>query len=165
MPVNEQTFREAMAHHAATVAIVTCRDGSGQPAGLTATSVTSLSLSPPRLLVCVGKSSHAYGAFITSKEFLVCLLDAAHAELAADFAAFGELRFTLPGLEVLDGGLVGVRESVARLTCRTVDVLSSGDHAIVVGEVEQAVVNGGTTLVYHHRHYGVIQATERDLVP
>lgn len=165
MPVNTQTFREAMAHHAASVAIVTCRDRTGQPAGLTATSMTSLSLSPPRLLVCVGKSSHAHGAFVSAQRFLVSLLDVAHAELAADFAAFSELRFTLPGLETLEDGLTGVGDSVARFACRTVDVHDSGDHSIVIGEVDKAVVNGGSALVYHRRRYCVIQSAERDLVP
>lgn len=162
MPVNTQTFREAMAHHASSVAIVTCRDRAGLPAGLTATSLTSLSLSPPRLLVCVGKSCHAHSAFVSSQRFLVSLLDVAHAELAADFAAYGPLRFTLPGLESLEDGLAGVRDSVARFACRTVDVHHSGDHSIVIGEVDTAVANGGLALVYHRRRYGVIQSADRD---
>jgi flavin reductase ActVB len=164
VPVSTQTFRQAMSHHAASVALVTCRDLAGRPAGLTATSVTSLSLSPPRLLVCVGKLSSAHSALAGSRRFLVSLLGAAHAELAAGFAADGELRFALPGLEPLEYGLAGVRDSVARFACRTVDVHDSGDHSIVIGEVDTAVANGGLALVHHRRQYGVIQSAERDPV-
>ena len=56
-------FRDTFRHHPTGVAVVTARDGAGGPVGLTASSVASVSLAPPALVVSVShRSSAACGA-------------------------------------------------------------------------------------------------------
>jgi flavin reductase (DIM6/NTAB) family NADH-FMN oxidoreductase RutF len=50
--VDEIAFREAIAHFATGVTIVTTAH-EGRPAGMTASAVCSLSLDPVLLLVCI----------------------------------------------------------------------------------------------------------------
>ena len=51
-------FRNALVTFATGVTVVTTRDGEGAPQGFTANSITSVSLNPPLILVCVARSAN-----------------------------------------------------------------------------------------------------------
>lgn len=68
-------FRRTMGHFATGVAVVTTLDGEVSR-GLTVNSVTSVSLNPPLLLVCVDHTSESYNGFLTSQVFAVNFLNA-----------------------------------------------------------------------------------------
>lgn len=50
-------FRRAFETFVTGVTVVTTRDKDGTPRGMTANSSTSVSVDPPLLLVCIGKSA------------------------------------------------------------------------------------------------------------
>ncbi|NBW26299.1 MAG: flavin reductase, partial [Betaproteobacteria bacterium] len=49
---------------AATVTLVTTSDADGKRYGMLATSVTSVTMEPPMLLVCVSRSAHVHPALM-----------------------------------------------------------------------------------------------------
>ena len=61
-------FREALAHFASGVTIVAARRSTG-PIGFTATGFTSVSLTPPLILVCVAKTASAYDGVVGAELF------------------------------------------------------------------------------------------------
>ena len=65
----DQGFREAMRRLAGTVTVVTV-DNNGERHGTTATAVTSLSMSPPSLLVCFNRDSRLHGLLSGTKVIL-----------------------------------------------------------------------------------------------
>lgn len=71
-----QTFAQVMACWPAGVAVVTTIDASGTPRGLTTTAVTSVSLDPPLLLVCVDRTSRTLPALRYARAFAVNVLEA-----------------------------------------------------------------------------------------
>lgn len=72
IPADE--FRAAMASLAAPVTVVTCYDDTGSPRGLTASAVSSLSLDPPLLLVCLDRGSRTHDVLTGAAAFTVHLL-------------------------------------------------------------------------------------------
>ena len=60
-------FRDAFRHHPTGVAVVTARDDAGAPVGLTASSVASVSLTPPALVLSVSHRTSAAGALRASR--------------------------------------------------------------------------------------------------
>ena len=68
MVTTQETFRRVIGHFATGVTVITTRDDRGDH-GMTASAVSSLSLEPPMLLVCLNTSSgtqqviHATGVF------------------------------------------------------------------------------------------------------
>src|SRR6266436_10399978 len=74
MATEPNELRKVMGCFATGVTIITTRDQSGKPYGLTANAVTSLSLTPPLLLICVDRKAETYPHFFDSKTFVLNIL-------------------------------------------------------------------------------------------
>lgn len=137
MSVSPEEFRHALAHWCTGVAVLTCRY-EGQPYAMTATSLASVSLTPPLVLVSIGKQARFHAPMTAASGWAASILAADQGNLGRRFAAHGrahETQFdgvataeTPSGVPVLDGCL-------AWLDCRTVAQHDAGDHTIVIGEV------------------------------
>lgn len=91
LPISEH-FKNAFRRHPGGVAVITADCGSG-PVGLTATSVTSLSANPPRLIFTVTDASSSAPTIIESVTAVVHLLDSEDLPLAQLCATSGIDRF------------------------------------------------------------------------
>lgn len=143
------------------VSVVTTRDGQGQPYGVTMNSVTSVSLEPPLLLICLTNDSETLAAMCKTGVFCINVLTSAQAELSRRFAHSRADKFQdVPvhdgrlGLPVLDGAL-------AALECRLEQVYPGGDHKIVVGELMHGVCydEDAAPLVYFKGQYSAPQSS------
>lgn len=153
MPFDSRELRRAMGYFCTGVAVITTRDGAGRPFGLTANAVTSVSLVPPLLLVCVDRKAESHAHFFTSKVFVVNILSEEQEHLSRRFAVSGGEKFTdvachpgRLGAPVLDGTL-------AHLECRIVETHEGGDHVIHLGEVDHAEVRDGRPLLFFQGKY------------
>jgi flavin reductase (DIM6/NTAB) family NADH-FMN oxidoreductase RutF len=135
------------------VAVVTTSDDSGMPHGITISALTSLSLDPPLLLICLSKSSNTLAALRESRRFCINLLASEQAGISKHFASkspdkFSSISYSVGELEVplIDGAL-------AHGECTVHAMHDGGDHTIVVGKVESTMKNGGDPLVYYQARY------------
>ncbi|GAB1818236.1 flavin reductase family protein [Herbidospora sp. RD11066] len=146
-------FRAVMGALPTGVSLLTTRHATGVWA-MTVGSLTSLSLDPPLLLVCLRRSSATLDMIAGHGRFAVSVLAAGHAAVADTFArprdraAVEATPFsTFDDLPVLPGAL-------AWLTCGHEHTYTSGDHAIVIGAVRRARREGtGEPLVRHDSRY------------
>ncbi|MGW2846848.1 flavin reductase family protein [Streptomyces sp. NPDC001274] len=135
-PVDSDTFREAMAHLAAPLTVVTTRDADGRRWGFTASAVTSVSMDPPLLLVGLGNGSSCREALSSSPEFVVNVLGEQHTEVAGRFARHGVDRFAQGGFTTWPGsGLPCLADAAAVFRCTAVDRIPMGDHQLLIGEL------------------------------
>ena len=86
MGVSAAHLRQAMGCFATGVTVVTTRQGDGRPCGLTANAVTSVSLDPPLILVCVDKKAESYPHFGPAGVFAVNVLDESQQAISSRFA-------------------------------------------------------------------------------
>src|SRR5262249_44241394 len=93
MPIEKNELRRVMGHFATGVSIITTVAGDGQLVGLTAHALTSVSLVPPLLLICVDKSADSYPHFEGSKIFTVNVLSADQEDLSRRFATKSDRKF------------------------------------------------------------------------
>ena len=148
--VGAAEFRRAMGHLAGGVAIVTTGTDSGRR-GLTVSSVTSLCMEPPCLLVGINSSSETHDAILANGRFAVCLLGSGQQALALRFAgrdgARGAERFdTAPW----DDGLLGVpvlRDAISALECTLYQHQVVGTHGIFIGRIVATRGGDGRPLV------------------
>src|SRR5689334_6673403 len=91
-------MRAAMRRLAGGVAIISTLY-EGRPLAMTATAVSSLSLEPPSLLVCINRGAGAFAALAEGARFCVNLLGRRQAELArlCGRPGEGEARFGVQG--------------------------------------------------------------------
>jgi flavin reductase (DIM6/NTAB) family NADH-FMN oxidoreductase RutF len=151
MAVTGDAFRRVLGRYAAGVVVVT---GPG-PAGLTATSFTSVSLDPPLVSFCVARTSTTWPELRAAEVFAINVLGTGQAAVAARFARRGTDRFAPPtrwrpgpgGVPLLDG-------AAAQLVCEPYDTIALGDHWLVAGLVVDARPGPALApLVYHQGRY------------
>ncbi|WP_199516227.1 flavin reductase family protein [Nucisporomicrobium flavum] len=155
-PVDAALFRQAFRRHAAGVAVVTTDAGRG-PAGVTVTSLASLSATPPLLSFSVSASASVWPHLRDADSAVVHLLGADHTEVAQTFATSGIDRFAgtrwrrLPtGEPVLDGAAAWLRISIEHRH-------PAGGSHLVIGRVEETELAGsGGPLLYHDGTYHVL---------
>lgn len=80
-----RAFKNAMRHLASAVSVVTTGRGE-QRTGFTASSVTSLSMEPPTLLVCLNRQSSAAPVLLEHGAFCINVLAKDQVDLADAFA-------------------------------------------------------------------------------
>ncbi|WP_067477583.1 flavin reductase family protein [Actinomadura hibisca] len=163
VPVTGDSFRDALGRHAAGVVVVTSQPGSGGPAGLTATSFTSVSLDPPLVSFYVAATSTTFPRLREAASFAVNVLGDGQADLAARFAARGEDRFGPPTRwRPGPGGEPLLEGAAARLRCGWHSVRAIGDHLLVVGEVVGVELGAAEApLLYHRGRFGRFRAHRR----
>ncbi len=150
--VDPNAYRHVMSHFPTGVAVVTTM-WDGEMHGMTANSLTSVSLDPVTLLVCFNRGSRTAEAVHKARVFAVNVLEEAQLELSHRFAKPGENHFV--GLEVDTDtyGLPILGGALAHLVCRVTDVVAVSDHDIVIGEVEACQAGKGTPLIFFRGGY------------
>lgn len=153
-------FRDAMSRVAAAVHIVTT-DGPAGLAGITATSVASITDEPPMMLFCINKTSPSAARIIENGVFCINTLAASHEALADIFAGrtghYLDERFAAGEWTKLATGAPVFRRAAAAFDCRLVEAKSVITHFVMIGAVEAADFGPeGGNLSYAHRKYGTV---------
>lgn len=153
--IDADAFRRIFGAFPTGVTVITCRDVAGNPIGLTATAVASVSLSPPQLLVCLDNRKYTLHAIRETGRFVVNFLHGSQTEVASRFASHQPEKFI--GLDWFAGHaskapiLAG---ALAHAECEVHKVVPSGDHVIVIGSIIGGAAFDGSALLYHAGRYG-----------
>ena len=153
MPIEKNELRRVMGHFATGVTIITTCDEKGHPFGLTANAVSSVSLVPPLILICVDKKADTYPYFARSKVFAVNILSDGQETLSRKFATSGIEKFEGIGYQKSELGCAILDDAVGHLDCRIVNEVDAGDHTVYIGEVEGADANDGIPLLFFRGGY------------
>lgn len=147
------TYRRAIGGFATGVSVITT-EVDGVRHGMTANSLTSVSLDPLLLLVCFDRYSRTADAVLRRGAFLVNLLSEEQQELSDRFARAGDDHFA--GLQLEPGyeGLPALPGGLGWLACEVEDVHSGGDHIIAVARVVAAEAREGEPLLFFRGRYG-----------
>ncbi len=146
-------FRQACAQFASGVAIATVRARDGAPHGLTVSSLTSVSISPPLVLISIDLGCPFLSHFRLSTHFAVNVLSESQRDLSVTFAEKPEGRFDEVDWTAGVCGAPLIGGCLARLECRAASILEIGDHAVFLGEVERVDCREGQPLLYFNRDY------------
>lgn len=159
MTLSPEQLRKVLGHFATGVTVVTTRLASGQPWGFTVNAFTSVSLSPPLVLICVDHGTESFQAMSQAEHFAANFLAEDQEELSRVFASKSRERFEhIPheesqhGVPLLDGCL-------GHVECRTIASHEHGDHTILIGEVVTAEARGGAPLLFYRGSYARVEPT------
>lgn len=138
LPSAALAFRAAMRKLAGAVSILTAGTGEART-GLTATSVTSLSVEPPTLLICVNRSSSSLEPLLRERTFAINVLRPHHQPVADQFAGKGGLkgpeRYAGADWTRLETGAPVLADALAAFDCELEDAIERHSHVIVIGRV------------------------------
>ncbi|HIY86869.1 MAG TPA: 4-hydroxyphenylacetate 3-monooxygenase, reductase component [Candidatus Yaniella excrementavium] len=153
---NQLEFRQAMAHLAAAVNIVTTEGPHGK-LGITVTAVCSVTDSPPTVLVCVNQRSAAHDIFQKNGNVAINVLAGEQSELAQHFAGATrvpmEERFSWDIWDT-DAQAPTLRDARVALVGRISDTYSRGTHTVMFVEIDSIRTrNEAEALIYDSRDF------------
>jgi 3-hydroxy-9,10-secoandrosta-1,3,5(10)-triene-9,17-dione monooxygenase reductase component len=158
MELTSDTFRAVMGHFATGVTVVTTLDADGEPHGITANALSSVSLVPPLVMVAVDRRRTISPALHRRGRWAVNVLAADQQVIAACFAisatdparpSFCDARWRpgVHGMPILEG-------VIATLECTTETIVPVGDHELFIARVDALATSPGDAgpLLYFRRH-------------
>ncbi len=146
-------YREAAGHFTTGVAVITTHH-DGRRFGVTASAVSSVSLEPPMLLVCLNRRLPTRDALVAAGRFAVNVLGEEQAALALRFATPAPDKFA--GIELREGahGVPLLAGALARLQCTVVDPVDAATHTVFLAEVDTVEMSPGGPLTYFRGSFG-----------
>ena len=151
--VEPDQFRDVVGRLASGVSVVTT-EWDGQPYGMTASSVTSLSLTPPLMLICLNNEMPTTTAVGRARAYAVNVLDHSSQHLADQFAKPSPDKFRSVSLRTGVLGVPLLADALAHIECRVVENVVGGSHTIFIGQVAGAIAREGRPLTYFRGNFG-----------
>ena len=152
-PLNATDFREALGRFASGITVMTTRDNSGAPYGVTAPSFPSLSLDPPMVQWSLRNAAYSLPVFLEAGRFAVNVLSAGQESISRRFATPEIDRFAGLRTEAGLGELSLIEGALAWIECSLETTLEGGDHTILVGKVLRARTFDRQPLLYWRGSY------------
>lgn len=153
MTFDQREFRNVMGTFATGVTIITT-SVHGTAHGITANSFSSVSLTPPLVLFCLGRSSTNFDAFMAADSFAVNILARDQDALSTRFAMFEGDRFEDVGWRTWETGAPILDGVVSAIDCRLEAMHDAGDHLVLVGHAVRAeILSDAPPLLYFRGGY------------
>ncbi|ACM28725.1 flavin reductase family protein [Rhizobium rhizogenes] len=153
-PISD-AFRATMRRFPATVTVISaCRNGVDH--GMTATAVTSLSMDPPSLIICLNNRTFLHDMLLEVREFAVNVLTNSQVALSEGFSGKvpPERRFEASDWIRHERGMMVLGSAHASVVCHRTGAVPYGTHTIFIGQVVDTQLSDGTIpLMYENSNY------------
>src|SRR3989442_2456478 len=161
--MDPQVFRQIIGNFASGVTVITAREHDTDY-GLTASAVTSLTLDPPMLLVCINKNTGTQAAISRTRTFGVNILDEDQTDLAYQFAKPQADKFQGVDFSYGSLGVPLLTGALAHIECRVAADVEAGTHKVFLAEVEQAEATTGSPVTYSRGKLGRFEMVQDEAV-
>lgn len=161
--LDPEDYREVIGHFASGVTVITGAQ-DGRPYGTTASAVSSLSLTPPMMLICMNATSSTGEVIAATRRFGVNILSDGQADVALRFARKGDDKFD--GVDTVRGvhGIPLLAQALATLECTVTEQVRAATHIVFLAEVVRATAEPGAPLAYFRGQFGRLQLARDDHV-
>jgi flavin reductase (DIM6/NTAB) family NADH-FMN oxidoreductase RutF len=162
--ISSDEFRGAMRHLTGGVSVITVGQGK-DITGMTVTSVSSLSVEPPTLIVSINRESSSWPILKRQGFFGVNILAADQLDVAERFTGKGGVkgadRFSGAQWTTRISGVPLLAGALAAIDCEVEDIVERHSHAIVIGRGLDIQTSGHTAaLAYWQGRYVAVDQDE-----
>ena len=131
----KEQFLIAMRFLASSVSVISAKDSSGNLFAMTASSVTSLTMDPPSILVCVNNSATIHDSLMKGENLCINILQKTQQEIS-NICSSKELESTRFQNDFWDtSDIPFIKDSQANIFCKVDETVSYHTHKIVIGSV------------------------------
>lgn len=161
MELDAQAFKDTLSRFPSGVTVVTSiLDGA--PSGMTVSAFAAVSLTPPRVSICVSLEAETRPAIEASGCFAVHILGRGQAELGMRFAhLLPDVPVPFAGLSYRTAitGAPILPECIAWLDCELESTIAVGDHKLFIGipRAVEPAAGSDDPIVYCQRDWRVLE--------
>ncbi|WP_137154389.1 flavin reductase family protein [Rhizobium sp. FKL33] len=149
-------FKGAMRRFASGVGVITAGQGDSRR-GLTATAISSVTMDPPTILVCVNRQGEAHQAIEQDGAFCVNILASEAEGVAMDFAGqtgrVGTDKFASFSWSTLATGAPALDGALANIDCEITERVETASHTVFFGRVLDVRLSDGAPLIHFDRKF------------
>ena len=159
MAVSKEEFRAALGRFASGVTIITTFDEKeNRPLGITVSAFSSLSMTPPLVLICIDKDAYLHDYIRAFGAFAVNILAEGQEKLLNLFASREVEKFKDISYAMSEMNLPLIDDALVNIECKIVSEHEGGDHTIFVGELMSVKTIDTNPLLYFHGGYGKLKS-------
>ena len=165
LPADSRTYRQTMGRFATGVTVLTVQAADGETVAMTANALTSVSLDPLLMLVCVGKHAAIAPHILEAKNFAFSFLNEDQEALSSYFAGIWHKDAPAPKFAFVPWeDNVLLEGSIAGIICEMHQIVEGGDHWIVIGQATalHRPDHPGKPLVFYSGLYRKLDALENE---
>lgn len=151
--VDSAEFRQLCGHFATGVVVITAQDAEGIPAGMTANSFASASLSPPLMSVNVDHSADMHAVMTQADRFAINILGSGQEAISRRFAGTLSRGFEGIGYRLDEKDFILLDGVLATIACESHAAFEAGDHTVFIGRIVGGGVAPGRPLLYYRGGY------------
>ncbi|WP_410534776.1 flavin reductase family protein [Streptomyces sp. KL2] len=156
--LDQRSFRDILGRFATGVVLVTTQTAHG-PVGMAVNSFTSVSLDPPLIALCAGRTSTTWPDIRAAGKFAVSILGERHEELCRLFSTPGANRFSGREWARTQAGHPIPADGLGWLDCEITVIHQVGDHELVVASADRgALTDTGRPLVFQAGRFRALVA-------
>ncbi|MBN0046123.1 flavin reductase family protein [Streptomyces actuosus] len=156
--LDQRSFRDILGRFTTGVVLVTAQTAHG-PTGMAVNSFTSVSLDPPLVALCAGRTSTTWPAVRAAGGFAVSILGERHADLCRLFSTPGADRFSGHEWARTEAGHPIPADGLGWLDCEISVIHPAGDHELVVASADRGALTGAVRpLVFHAGQFRTLLA-------
>lgn len=155
-------FRRVCGKFPTGVTVTTLLGEGGQPHGVTVSSFTSLSLTPPLVLVCIHHCAAILSYCGVGKYFGVNILSDSQKQLAVQFSGKWSDRFQGVAWQLGVTGVPLLEDVPGALECITTDMIRAGDHWMIIGQAMHVSISEQSPLAYFESSYGKVARSQSE---
>jgi len=164
--VTAADFRDAMRHLVGGVSVITV--GRGQDiSGMTVSSVSSLAIEPPSLIVSINRTSSSWPLLVRDGVFGVNILNADQLDIAERFTgkdgAKGRDRFRGAVWTTARTGVPLLVDALVAADCEVEEIIERHSHGIVIGRVRDLIVSSHTAALAYWQGQYVSTGRDEDI--
>ncbi|MCA9123096.1 MAG: flavin reductase family protein [Planctomycetaceae bacterium] len=153
MTLDSKEQRRILGKFATGVTVASTKIGD-ETWGMTANAVTSLSLEPPLVILCIQKEGQSRAKFEEGGCFALNILSVDQQEISDRFAFKGPKDFSGLDTTTAKTGAPILKDALGWVDCQLKEILPGGDHDIFVGEiVAGGAPEEGSPLLYFSGKY------------
>ncbi len=151
--VESPLFRQLLGRFATGVTVITARTAQGDPVGMTANSLASVSLDPPLVLVSVEKVHEMHAALEHTTHWVFNILSSEQEAVSRRFAGAEADRFRGVSYRENERGIAVLDGTVAHIECEKHAAVPGGDHTVFFGLVVGGDASDRRPLLYYRGGY------------
>jgi len=158
------SFRKVLGTFPTGVTVLTTVNAAGVVHGLTANSFSSVSLDPPLILICLDRSSNSLIALRESGVFAINVLSEDQKEISNVFASKVANKFDGVEWGIAKTGSPIFPGTIGWIDCSVHEIVSAGDHDIVIGLVKDYGQSSARPLGYFRGGYTLVSLEQQALI-
>lgn len=134
----QDNFRKAMRNYVYSVSILSNVSENKEYHAITVSSVTSVSIDPPSILVCINKTAGIHDSIKLGSKYCINLLTKDHEELSNTCSSYEEEKNRFAS-DVWDISKIPfIKDAQANIFCEVDQLIEYHTHTIVIGKVIEA---------------------------